>query len=406
MVTVKQLKAKLKRLGVKKDEFANLRKAELETLLAQHEGGNGGGNVAGTGQQPAASKVSVASQKSAIASIHEAAAAAGPAAVTAAAAEAGVVAASGTATRGTRKKKSSPKKGAKQKTKKAQDFLRTSEKAFGPVKTHMKIHIARQRKLAEQESAMKGVEATESGALGVWPPQLPEGMQALDFTQQVSPTFRIGKPMKKRKDYSRRECRVKFKNIHNEPVMLRTSWLPPSFHPRPAAIFPILGHKNPLDPGAQFDIELPAGLTVYAVNRKGEALESFVTSGDTNVSPRHIIHSKQVRPGKVEIGGFELEGVYSDSPSPPASKSPKGKKKGGRRRTRRKRRRRRRRKTRRRRGGELFGFRRWVKKKTGYTARKEAREAREKREKRDEETEKALRRLEADANNRGVINNR
>ena len=74
-----------------------------------------------------------------------------------------------------------------------------------------------------------------------------------------------------------------------------------------------------------------------------------------------------------------------------------------RRRKRRRRTRRKRRQRRTRRGGELFGFRRWVKKKTGYTARKEAREAREKR---DEETEQALARLEGDANNRGVINNR
>ena len=47
MVTVKQLKAQLKKLGVDKAEYDGLRKAALETLVAQHEGGGGGGGGGG-----------------------------------------------------------------------------------------------------------------------------------------------------------------------------------------------------------------------------------------------------------------------------------------------------------------------------------------------------------------------
>ena len=87
-----------------------------------------------------------------------------------------------------------------------------------------------------------------------------------------------------------------------------------------------------------------------------------------------------------------------------AAEAPAGGRRTRRRRKRRRktRRRRKRRKRRTRRGGDLFGFRKWVKKKTGYTARKGAQQEKKRRE---EETEQALARLEGNANNRGVINN-
>ena len=372
MPTVKQLKAQLKKLGVDKEIYKGMRKSELEKYLEKIEGGGNGDDSAGAAAATSSPKSdtvpSAASKKSASDAIQAAVAAAGPAAVTSAAADAGVVARSPKQTR--KRGRPSPQKGAKQKTKKARDFLKAAERKFGTVKSNMKLIGTKRAGVmnfpgrTSSTSPMEGVE----GAGSIWPPQLPEGMEKLDFSR-TSPTFRLGKKAKKGPDYSKRRVSVKFKNIHNEPVMLKTSWLPPSFNPRRAAIFPILGHNNPLDPGSELKMEIPAGLTIYAVNRNSVALESFVTTGNENVSPKHTLHAKSARPGKVEVGGFELEELYTTSPG--ASSSPKSKKGGRRKRRRRTRRRRKRRQRRTRRGGELFGFRRWVKKKTGYTASQE-----------------------------------
>ena len=43
MVTVKELKAKLKKMGVPVDTYKNLRKNELEALVEKNEGGGNGG---------------------------------------------------------------------------------------------------------------------------------------------------------------------------------------------------------------------------------------------------------------------------------------------------------------------------------------------------------------------------
>ena len=356
MVTVKQLKAKLKKLGVKKEEMPG-RKAELEALLEKMtSGNNGGGNNGGGnggsngGSNGNKSNVSSKGSQASVKSIQAAAAAAGPSGVTESAAAAGVEAIpSHSQTRKVSPKASSPQ-GGKQKTKKARDFLKKSVQKFGTVKRRgPKLKGTKRAGVQDfghlnnsPMSVNSNTEFTEVTA-SAWPPQLPKGMSPLDLKRVVSspsPTFRFGKPMKKLPDYSKKKASIKFKNVHNEPVILRTSWLPPSFNPRAKAIFPILGHNNPLDPGARFNMDVEVGSTVYAINAKGEAVESLVTSGDPSHSPRSTFHKREAKSGKAEEGGLQFDGIKS---------SPKGKKKKGgrktrRRRTRRKRRRRRTRK--------------------------------------------------------------
>lgn len=351
MVTVKQLKAKLKKLGVKKEEMPG-RKAELEALLEKMTSGNNGGSNNGGGNGGSAGNNSKGSQAS-VKSIQEAAAAAGPSAVTESAAAAGVEASpSHSQTRKVSPKASSPQ-GGKQKTKKARDFLKKSVQKFGTVKRRgPKMKGTKRAGVMDfghlnnsPMSVNSNTEFTEVTS-SAWPPQLPKGMSPLDLKRVVSspsPTFRIGKPMKKLPDYSKKKASIKFKNVHNEPVILRTSWLPPSFNPRAAAIFPILGHNNPLDPGATFNMDVAVGSTIYAINAKGEAVESLVTSGDSSYSPRSTLHKRVARSGKTEEGGFKFDGIKSSNSSPKGKKK-KGGRKTRRRRTRRKRRRRRTRK--------------------------------------------------------------
>jgi len=233
MVTIKQIKAKLKKLGIKKEQYESLKlKADLEALLAQHEGGGNGGNGGGGN---------------------------GGGTVTMAAAAAGV-------------KSHSPQSAAASaaSTKKAKSFLKRSVAKFGTVKSHANLAVGG-KKGVMRISPPRGNKTRKATKMEV--EKSPEFAASIDTKWKPKPMFKT----RKVSPVSPTEQEITYKNGFKFPVMLKQSMLPPSFVPRKAAISKIPGHNFPLDPGASIKFKVTKGNTLYVHDERGNLKEYLHT---------------------------------------------------------------------------------------------------------------------------------
>ena len=241
MTTVKQLKAKLKRLGVPAETYKGLRKAELEKLVEQNEGGGNGGGAAAASRTP----------QSPAATVTEAAAAAGCGSPS-----------SLLLSTSPKKKQASPKQAS---PKQAKAFLAAAGGGFGKSPSPKTLKV-KKKAAAVLVSPTKGNKTKKAKKADInamkmcsprhgtfkavpskWKPKPWAGFKTRARSPPVAP----------------KEQQITYKNGHTVPVMIAQSALTPGWNPRRAAVNAIPGHNHPLAPGASISFSVRKGNTLY-----------------------------------------------------------------------------------------------------------------------------------------------
>jgi hypothetical protein len=309
MPTVKQIKARLKKLGVDKEVYDGLKKAELETLVAQHEGGGGGG---------------------------------GGGTVTVAAASVGVKSPSPGAAAAARAP--SPKKASPKQTKEAKAFLATAAGGGFRKSPSPKTLKVKKKPTAVRISPPKGNKTKKAKKADIVAMKVETcgTFKAVDSKWKPPPPWAGFKTKARSPPVSPKVQQITYKNGHAVPVMLAQSVLGPAWNPRKAAVNDIPGHNHPLDPGASISFSVRKGNTLYVYDGNFNPMETLCTKADAK-------YGREVEtwyvPTKLGQKSNFTKGAVKKADGGGGAWAPT--KKGGRRRRTRRRRRRRRRRTRR-----------------------------------------------------------
>lgn len=326
MVTVKQLKAKLKKLGVAAETYKGLRKNELESLVEQNEGGGNGGGAAAASRTP----------QSPAATVTEAAAAAGvgsPSSLLLSASP--------------KKKQASPKQ--------AKAFLAAAGGGFGkspsPKTLKVKKKAASVLVSPTKGNKTKKVKKADISAMKMCSPR--HGTFKAVASKWAAPKPWAGfKTRARSPPPSPKEQQITYKNGHTVPVMIAQSALTPGWNPRKAAVNAIPGHNHPLDPGASISFSVRKGNTLYVYDGHFNPVETLCTKAHPRYGPevetRYVPTQVGAKSNFTKGAITKVAGGGGGGWAPQRKKAPKSAmKKGGRRRRTRRRRRRRRRRTRR-----------------------------------------------------------